>query len=224
LVQVMVYGFLLLVTACAPAAPPDTIVPIHVQYSFATQPWLPNVYRCANENIVIAELRAVEFQDLQKISMVIRIGQPGSPTKPAFKIGTDDLLVIANRQNPSNTLTADQVRGLFTGQIQTWKSINGSDTPVQVWVFSAGEDLQQIFEQSVLDGSPIISVARLATSPNEMSQAVSNNVGAIGILNRRWKTGNTLNVFTAVSNLPVLAITQSEPQGNLAQIIACLQK
>jgi hypothetical protein len=57
-----------------------------------------------------------------------------------------------------------------------------------------------------------------------MSQAISNDVNAIGIITRRWKTENTSLVFVAVSSLPVLAITQSESQGNLAQILACSQR
>ena len=83
---------------------------------------------------------------------------------------------------------------------------------------------QNIFENTVLGGSPVTSLARLANNPDEMSQAISKDVNAIGLLTRHWKTGDTSEVFTAASNLPVLAITQSQPQGVLAQILACLQK
>ena len=218
------FSSLLCITACSPAYPTTTIEPIRVQYSFAAQPWLANVNTCANNYIVEAELRAADFQDPQSAAIVLRLGQPANFNTPAYQIGTDDLLVITNPQNPLHNLTADQVRGLFTGEIRTWSSINGSETPVQAWVFSAGEDLQQIFEQSVLGGSPVASTARLAASPDEMLRAISEGVGAIGIINRRLQTGNTSDVFTAASILPVLAITQSEPQGNLAQIISCLKK
>jgi hypothetical protein len=218
------FGFLLLGTACTPATPTPALEPIQVQYSFAAQPWLVNLNKCAGKNVLAVELRAAVFQDLRSVNLILRVGQPDNISTPAYQIGTDDLLVIVNNKNPINQLTVDQARALFNGQIQNWKAINGTDAPVQVWVYPMGEDVQQFFEQSVLGGIPVTSLAQLANSPEEMSQAVLNNIDAVGIITRHWKTRNTSDVFTAASNLPVLAITQSEPQGALAQTLACLQK
>ncbi len=173
---------------------------------------------------MITELRAADFQDLQSADLVIRIGQPDNPTSYAYQIGTDDLLVIVNSRNPVNKLTADQVRGLFTGRIQNWKDVNGANAPIQAWVFPSDEDVQQVFEQAVLGGSPVTSAARLANSPDEMLQAIVKDVNAIGIITRRWNTGNALVVFTSAGSLPVIAGSLSKPQGTLAQILACLQK
>ncbi|MGA2490492.1 MAG: substrate-binding domain-containing protein, partial [Anaerolineales bacterium] len=193
-----------LLVACAPSSPATTPVPITVQYTFATTSWLKNLYACAGNQTVRTELRAADFQDINSTNLVIRLGQPENLTTPAFQIGTDDLLVIANPNNPINKLTADQVHNLFTGRTRTWKAINGTDASVQVWIFPIGEDVQKIFKQTVLGGSPVTSQARLANSPDEMSQAISNDVNAVGILTRRWKTKSTSEVFIAASNLPVL--------------------
>jgi hypothetical protein len=38
------------------------------------------------------------------------------------------------------------------------------------------------------------------------------------------KIGDITDVYTAAGGLPVLALTFSKPQGNLAHILACLQK
>jgi hypothetical protein len=56
-----------------------------------------------------------------------------------------------------------------------------------------------------------------------MSQAIANDVNAVGILTRHWKAGNVSDVFT-VTTVPVLAIPSSDPQGVVQQVIACLQK
>jgi hypothetical protein len=213
-----------LLVSCSPSTPESTTVPITIQYSSATTPWLKNLYTCAGNHIVSSELRAADFQDLQSVDLVMRIGQPVDNTAPTYQLGTDELLVIVNRQNPANKLTKDQVDGLFSGRIPNWTSIQGSDAPVQVWVYSTGEDIQQVFNQSLLGGSLITSQARVANNPDEMSRAISNDVNAIGILTRRWKTGNTTEVFTAAGSLPVLAFTRVKPQGVLAQILACMQK
>jgi hypothetical protein len=224
IIRFLLFASLLTAAACSPATPTATPETIHVQYSFAAQPWLDKLSGCASDNILAAELRSVDFQDPQSAELVMRIGQSEALTAPAFQIGTEDLVVIVNRQNQLNRLTIDQARGLFTGRIVNWKIISGHDAPVAVWVFPPGEDVQQIFEQSLLDGSPITSTARLASSPDKMSQAIANDVAAVGIITRHWKAGNTAEVFTVASNLPILAITHSKPKGSLEQILACLQK
>ena len=174
--------------------------------------------------MVTSEQRGADFLDPQSVNMVIRIGKPDKLIAFAYQIATDDLLAIINMKNPISKLTTDQVYGLFTGQIQNWKSINGDDAPVEVWVFPAGEDIQKIFDQTALHGSPVSSAAHLANNPDEMLQAIEKDINAIGIITQHWKTGDITGVYTAASNLPVLAITFSKPQGNLAHILACMQK
>jgi hypothetical protein len=213
-----------LLVSCAPVTPVIKPAPFTVQYTFATDPWLKNMSSCAGNQIIDAELRALDFQNLDSSDMVMRIGQSARLITPAYQIGKDDLLVIINPHNPVKQLTTDQARFLFMGQIRTWKILNGKDTQVHVWVFPVGEDVQQIFEQSILNGSSVTTQARLANSPEEMSKAIADDTDAIGIITRRLKTDITSDVFTVASNLPVLVLTRSQPQGNLAQILACLQK
>jgi hypothetical protein len=211
-------------TSCTPSAPATTTEPIRVQYAFAAKPWLASLNDCASKDFVTSEQRSAEFQDPRTADLVIRIGLPENITTLSFQIGTDDLVVIVNPHNPVTKLTAGQVLGIFTGQILGWRTVNGTDAPIRVWVFNTGEDMQQIFNKSVLGTRPVTSQAWLANNPEEMSQAIEKDTDAIGILTRRLKTANTMEVFSVARSLPVLAITQSEPRGTLAQIIACLQK
>ena len=65
-------------------------------------------------------------------------------------------------------LTADQVHSIFLGQVTNWKDVGGSDMPIQVWTYAQGEDIQQIFEQNVMEDQPVTSLARLAVSVQNM--------------------------------------------------------
>jgi hypothetical protein len=56
-----------------------------------------------------------------------------------------------------------------------------------------------------------------------MSDRLVNEANTVGILPRHWKAGDTRQVFT-VATVPVLAITDSEPEGVIKQLIGCLQK
>jgi hypothetical protein len=222
LIFIIIVGILLnSCTSNTVAATPEQLT---VQFTAASATWLTALYDCAGTDVIQAEQRAADFLNLQATDVVIRIGLPEHLTSHSYQVGTEDILVIVNPQNPVRHLSADQARGLFTGQIVTWKTINDTNAPVQVWVFPDGEDVQQIFEQKILGGSPVSSLARLANNPDEMSNAVSIDVNAIGLVTRHWKTGNTSDVFVAAGSLPVLAITRSEPKGTLAEILACLQK
>ncbi len=212
-----------LLPSCNSATPTAAAKPITIQYTAAAAPWLANIHDCAGANVIAAEQRAADFLDPQSADLAIRIGQPANLASPAYQIGSEELLVIVNPQNPVNTLTAEQVRGLFTGQALNWQELNGSNTQVQVWVFAAGEDIQQIFEQTALGSSPVTSTARLAPGPDEMAQAIADDVNAVGILTRRWKAGNVSDVYT-VAAVPVLALTPAEPQGAVQELLACLQK
>ena len=214
----------ILLASCATAAPTVKTEQFTVQYTSASVPWLANLYNCAGTNVISAEQRAADFLDMSSADIVIRLGSPGYIKGVPYQIGTDDLLVVVASKNPTRTLTAEQTRELFSGQIRNWKKIDGIDAPVQVWVFPTGEDIQEIFDQTVLEGRPVSSEAYLVTNLDEMVQSVGKDVSAIGIMTGRWKTGNLTAVYKAASNLPVLAISLSKPQETLVRILSCMQK
>ena len=212
-----------LLPSCNSTPPTGGGKTISVQYTAASIPWLAGLYDCAGANIVTAEQRAARLLDLQSVDLALRIGQPEALTSPAYQISSEEVLVIVNTQNPVNLLTTEEARGLFSGQILNWQEVNGSNAPVEVWTFASGEDIQQIFEQTALGGSPVTSTARLAAGPYEMAQAITNNVHAVGILTRHWITGNVSEVYK-VASVPVLALTAGEPKGAAQELLACLQK
>jgi hypothetical protein len=208
-------------SSCAPATPSPTPQVIRVYATPSAETQIQELAGCAGQDPSLAIVRTA---DPLSADVVFRIGEPGHLTTPAFQVDTDEILVVVNKVHPFNKLTAEQVRALFTGQVTDWSGIDPNKTgAVQVWVYAPGEDVEQLFEKAALGGSPVTSTARMATSPDEMSQAIANDVNAIGVLSRHWKAGNTVEVFVAAS-APVLAITPSEPQGALKDILACLQK
>jgi len=108
----------ILLTSCTTAPPTIKTEQFTVQYTSASIPWLASLYNCSGTNVITDEQRAADFLDLKSANMVIRIGSPGTLDAFAYQIGTDDLLVILNSKNPTRTLTAEQARELFSGQIQ----------------------------------------------------------------------------------------------------------
>jgi len=203
------FALLLLCTACAPSMPPPPQV-VKVYTTAAAQPWLTEASNCAAGSSVILS----NVSDPTQADILLRVGEPANLSGFAFQIGREDLLVVTHQDSPLQELTAEQVRAWFGGQGQT---------EIQVWVYSAGEDLQQVFACEVMRGVPVSSLARLAVSPQQLSAVLNAEQNTLGLLGRHWKTGAVREVFS-LPDQPILAITATEPQGAVKNILACLQK
>ena len=190
---------------------------VKVYVTSAASSRLTDLYNCSTLST------AILLSDPQTADITIRLGQPDSLSSPAFQVGSDDVVVIVQSQNSTDNLTADQVHSIFLGQVTNWKDVGGSDMPIQVWTYAQGEDIQQIFEQNVMNNQPVTSLARLAVSAQNMSDSVANNAGSIGFLPHSLVTNSVKDIYK-IASVPVLAITKSQPQGAVNDLIACLQK
>ena len=210
-------AILFLLTASTPATIIATPQLVKVYVTSAASSRLTDLYNCSTP------ATAILLSDPQTADITIRLGPPDSLSSPAFQIGTDDVVVIVQSQNNIDNLTADQIHSIFLGQVTDWKDVGGSDMPIQVWTYAQGEDIQQIFEQNVMNNQPVTSLARLAVSAQNMLDSVANNASSIGFLPRSLETANVHDVYKVASE-PLLAITKSQPQGAVNDLIACLQK
>ena len=213
----------LILTACGAGTPSPTPQPLRVQYTFAAQTWLGELGDCAPQTPVVPELRAADYLDLTDADVAIRIGVPSPLLFPAYEIASEEVVVVIHAQNSAASLTVEQVRGLFSGAITNWRQVGGTDGAVQAWIFAAGEDVQQIFDFTVMQGTPVVSSARLAAGPEEMATSVASDPRAIGILTGHWTAGN-LRVALAAATVPVLVILAEGSTETVEAIVACMQE
>ena len=162
---------------------------VKVYVTSAASSRLTDLYNCSTLST------AILLSDPQTADITIRLGQPDSLSSPAFQVGSDDVVVIVQSQNSTDNLTADQVHSIFLGQVTNWKDVGGSDMPIQVWTYAQGEDIQQIFEQNVMNNQPVTSLARLAVSAQNMSDSVANNAGSIGFLPHSLVTNSVKDIY-----------------------------
>jgi hypothetical protein len=210
--------------SCAPTGSAATPQLVTVYATDAAQPWLTELYACA------ADLGAALNVSADSPEIFLRLGEPADLSAPAFQIGTEDLVVVVNYARPP-VLNADQIKGLFTGAITNfdqitaeWRKAHSTQSgEVHVWAYASSVDIQTIFEQAMLSGKPVTSQARLAVNPKDMLSNIAGDESAIGFLPRRWLGDGVFEEAVAAS-APVLAITPSEPQGVVRDLIACLQR
>jgi hypothetical protein len=144
----------------------------------------------------------------------LQVGEPEYLSGFAYQIDMEEILIVTHRQSPVQNLDLEDARTLFAGL---------GDPSVQVWVYASGEDMQIVFDQFVMKGRSVSSSARIAVNPQQMSDVLNSESNSVGILPRHWKAGDTREVFS-IATVPVLALTQSEPQGVVNQLTGCLQK
>lgn len=197
----------LLVASCAMSTPPATPEVVTVYSTSAAEPWLAALYDCAQASPILSRI-----DDPNSAQIVLRVGEP-KVLPFGYQIDTEELLIVTQRQSPVQNLTLEEARALFMRQ---------GDPSIQIWVYAAGEDVQEVFDQFVMEGRSISSSAHIAVNAQQMSDTLVNEPNTVGILPKHWKAGDSRSVYT-IPNVPVLAITQNEPQGEIKRLIACLQ-
>jgi hypothetical protein len=203
-------GFILLLFAsCATETPQPPPQIVSVYSTSAASPWLDLLYACAGTSIVLSRTADPASADIS-----LRIGEPEFLTSFAYQIDEEEVLIVTHRQSSVQTLAIEEVRALFAGL---------SDLSVQVWVYASDEDVFRVFDQFVMEGRSVSSSARVAVTPQQMSDVLNAESNAVGILPGRWRAGDVREVYS-VAKVPVLVITQSEPQGAVSRLIDCLQK
>ena len=196
-----------IVVSCAPATQTSQTQVVSVYATSAAQPWLTELYTCADNSSVNLNLTT------DKPDITLRVGEPKIIISPVYQIDEEEILIVTNRESPIQNLTLTETQELFAQG-------NGS---AKVWVYASDADVQIVFDQLVMKGRSVTSFAGLATSPQQMSDLIKAEKDAVGILPKHWMTGNVREVFSAGTVL-VLAITKEEPQGVVKDLIACLQK
>ncbi len=208
----MIFLFLissLLIVSCTPSTPPSPLQVVSVHSTFAAEPWLTELYACADSSTAL-----LRVDDANTADISLQIGEPEFLSGFAYPIDEEEILVVTHRQSPIQNLNLEGVRSLFMGL---------GDPSVQVWVYAEGEDVQMMFDRYVMEGRNVSSSALIAVSPQQMSDTLVNQTNTVGILPRHWLAGDVREVYV-VATVPVLALTNSEPQGVINQLIGCLQK
>ena len=196
-----------IVVSCTPATQTSQTQVVSVYATFAAQPWLTELYTCADNSSVNLNLTTDEPD------ITLRVGEPKIIISPVYQIDEEEILIVTNRESPIQNLTLTETQELFAQG-------NGS---AKVWVYASDADVQIVFDQLVMKGRSVTTFAGLATSPQQMSNLINAEKDAVGILPKHWMTGNVREVFSAGTVL-VLAITKEEPQGVVKDLFACLQK
>ena len=67
-------------------------------------------------------------------------------------LGRDGLVFLANAANPVESLTVEELQGIYTGQITDWSEVGGEPGPIQPFQRNADSGSQTLFLKLLMDG------------------------------------------------------------------------
>lgn len=128
------------------------------------------------------------------------------PLTRSYLIAKSDITIVVNPDSPLNTLSQQQVRALFSGEITNWKALGGPDAPVHLVSRKADSAARQLLEEMVLNGNDISPEAFEVPTPDTLTKWVQHDKWAIGY--------QILNETTAGETVKTLAIDGVIPDHN----------
>jgi phosphate transport system substrate-binding protein len=97
-----------------------------------------------------------------------------------YVIGSYSVAVIVNSACGVADLKREQVRDIFTGVIQNWKDVGGSDAPIHIYSRDPVSGTALGFKELAMENKPYASGQKTFTNYNGIAQAVGQDAGGIG--------------------------------------------
>ena len=150
-----------------------------------------------------------------------------------FEVARDGLAIIVHPSNPVEDLTIEQVKGIFSGDITNWKTLNGRDKAITVVVREEGSGTRGAFQEMVMGKTRISKRAIVQDSNGTVREIVSrdpNSIGfiSLGLVNEKVKAISLNGVRPTEENIlkkqyrlvrPFLFLTREEPTGLAKEFI-----
>ncbi len=99
-----------------------------------------------------------------------------------YLIGKDGVGIVVHPSNPLANLTIDQVKGIFSGEIDNWSSLGGSDSEIIVIGRNSDSTTYKALNEIVMKGSGFTDYILCSDSPEQMREAVASNPDSVGFL------------------------------------------
>ena len=95
--------------------------------------------------LIAAEPNSVVYDEMEAAGFEIEM-QP---------LAMDALVFMVNADNPVDSLTADELRGIYSGEITNWSEVGGLDEPIAAFQRNAESGSQVLMEKLVMGDTPM---------------------------------------------------------------------
>lgn len=103
--------------------------------------WRSMMYGSA-DLLLVYEAPEIVKRDMQELETPLEL--------EITPLGCDGLVFLVNKQNPVDSLTIDQLRGIYTGKITDWSEVGGDAGPIAPFQRNEESDSQTLFQKLLM--------------------------------------------------------------------------
>ncbi len=228
------------------ANPSDT--PIKVGYTSSLSWLLPAMTVCTDSipGLAITTHKSTPNQQLSGSEQVLfQWGPPENPSAAAYEIGTEQLVLVVNAENPLTSLSPDLIQKIYSAQLRTWGDVFAecadcfSSQPaddyqehvVELYGYSNRSETQRLFVSGFFEGSNTPnSSTQLMPGSEAMVNEIAQIPNAIGFLPSRFLSEEVKRVSIAgdfdlsLLSSPILAIIGGDLTETSKAWLECIQQ
>lgn len=166
-------------------------------------------------------------------------GRPLTATEKAAGLvehflGWDVLVVVLNRDNPVQDLSMEQLRAIFSGEVDNWRDFGGADQPIIVITNPQGSGMRDAVQQLVLGDREYLQLEVVSAIVAESDRKVAMFANGITLLSMSMVDDDKVKVISVAGvspdqatltdgrypmAKPLYLVTRGQPQGLLADFI-----
>jgi ABC-type phosphate transport system substrate-binding protein len=117
----------------------------------------------------------------KEIAQLSSLGDMTSPSSEHV-IGLDGIAVIVNAGNPIESLTHDQIAGIFAGAFTNWEQVSGRGGTIHVYARNSKSGTYDTFQNLVLGSRSLVATAARIEDSRELSDRVAADPKGIGFM------------------------------------------
>ncbi|HWQ63551.1 MAG TPA: phosphate ABC transporter substrate-binding protein [Methanospirillum sp.] len=160
------------------------------------------------------------------------------PDLKTHQIAIDGLAFITNPKNPIPSLTLEQVKKIYDGNITNWKDVGGSDAAIVVVGRDSASGSRDFMTSSVMKNADYIKTQLEKNSNGAVQQTIAQTENAIGYVGLGYIDSSVHAVPVSVNGTtvtpsietvkagtyplarPLYLLTKGEPSGDATKFIA----
>ena len=240
----LVLGLILFgaMAACADTSPEieptstPEVVDLHVTPAVAH--WLPAVAACAEGipgfGVYTQVLPRADLSDEQS-DLVLRLGERLEGDPFVSVVGLEDIVLVAGQDVPVNALSLESLQAIYAGEFTTWAEVpeysgdvDGSVQAITTLSYPVGHEIELLFRRAYLEDEPVGASSQTFSTIPFLTDLMDAHPYALGyLLASQVPEGMRVLPVTSEDEIAseqwVLAVTSSEPEGKLKQLLLCLQ-
>lgn len=118
--------------------------------------------------------------DIGSASRDLKDEEKAKATLVSTPIAIDGVAIVVNKDNKVTSLTSDQIKNIYLGNIKNWKEVGGDDAPITVVTREDGSGTREAFSKGIMNEENIINSAIVQNSTGAVRTTVAGDKNAIG--------------------------------------------